>query len=482
MLRSFVLVYFFTLSSFLFANKIKNEKNSFDNTFYRIYYNTVSKNTEKALFSVDSLLKTVKNPREKSKALLLKASVLGKTNKPSFALKYADMASELAINHKYNDLVSWAYYYKGLLYTYPGFYERADIMFEEANNYSLDVKDDDLRGILKTLLLKGKAESQMSKDEFNNAKKILLEAISKFQKGSLNKAEATAILGRLYELLGQCYYELNELDLSLRTYYKAENHLNKWHTQNTIYTGRVYHKMSDIYFDIKEKDSTFKYIMKSLPIAEVSNDLIFKKNINQSLIKFYSRYNNFDVLKVLLKHKDSLEEVIEYNNKLLVDNMDSYPFKDLKTEKTIKEPAENWKTEIIFFALLPLLLLSIFIYKYREKKKRIEKSNQEIKDLKQRQTTNLNELIEAVKTYDSAILMKFQQACPDLYKKLINSHIKLTDSEIILCAMIWLKFTTKEIARYTFVQPKTVQTKKYRLRKKLSLPSGTDLYKWMNDL
>ncbi|MFC3157400.1 helix-turn-helix transcriptional regulator [Chryseobacterium arachidis] len=50
------------------------------------------------------------------------------------------------------------------------------------------------------------------------------------------------------------------------------------------------------------------------------------------------------------------------------------------------------------------------------------------------------------------------------------------------CALLKLKLTTKEIAKYTFIETRTVQNKKYRLRKKLEIPQSVDIYNWIDGI
>ncbi|MEF9478878.1 hypothetical protein OWR28_15180 [Chryseobacterium sp. 1B4] len=48
--------------------------------------------------------------------------------------------------------------------------------------------------------------------------------------------------------------------------------------------------------------------------------------------------------------------------------------------------------------------------------------------------------------------------------------------------MLKLHFTSKEIASYTLVQHRSVQQKKYRIRKKLNIPKETDIYHFFDTL
>ena len=48
--------------------------------------------------------------------------------------------------------------------------------------------------------------------------------------------------------------------------------------------------------------------------------------------------------------------------------------------------------------------------------------------------------------------------------------------------MVKLGLSSKEIAKYKFIQHKTVQNKRHIIRKKLNLPNNEDLNKWVESL
>lgn len=63
----------------------------------------------------------------------------------------------------------------------------------------------------------------------------------------------------------------------------------------------------------------------------------------------------------------------------------------------------------------------------------------------------------------------FEQTHPDFFKTLYMLHPDLSPNEVRMCAYIMLNLTTKEIAGLTNRSPRTVETVKYRLHKKLGL-------------
>ena len=78
-------------------------------------------------------------------------------------------------------------------------------------------------------------------------------------------------------------------------------------------------------------------------------------------------------------------------------------------------------------------------------------------------------------------MILFEKKYHTFYENLISKHPNLTKTELVLCALIRLNLSSKEIADYTYVQHKTVQTQKNRLRKKLNIPSDTNLYSFFKN-
>ncbi|MEP1094092.1 MAG: LuxR C-terminal-related transcriptional regulator [Cyclobacteriaceae bacterium] len=71
--------------------------------------------------------------------------------------------------------------------------------------------------------------------------------------------------------------------------------------------------------------------------------------------------------------------------------------------------------------------------------------------------------------------MHFENVHSDYFKRLREEFPSLSSSELRMCGFIRLQLTTKEIANMLYVEPKSVQTSRYRLKKKLNVPSDEDL-------
>ena len=95
---------------------------------------------------------------------------------------------------------------------------------------------------------------------------------------------------------------------------------------------------------------------------------------------------------------------------------------------------------------------------------------------------SFEEVAELARTNDSTFATRFQEVYPEFSEKLKETHPKLTKTEFELCALVFLNYSSKEIAGFQFVEHRSVQTRKSRLRKKLSIPPAQDLYNYLTNL
>jgi len=70
----------------------------------------------------------------------------------------------------------------------------------------------------------------------------------------------------------------------------------------------------------------------------------------------------------------------------------------------------------------------------------------------------------------------------DFYKTVKERYSTLTMVDLELCAYLRLEMSTKEIARQLNLSVRGVETRKYRLKKKLELEKDQDLNKFINTL
>lgn len=94
-------------------------------------------------------------------------------------------------------------------------------------------------------------------------------------------------------------------------------------------------------------------------------------------------------------------------------------------------------------------------------------------------TDAVNELIQLVHNNDQSFHLKFSETFPTFNKQLLKINPQLSHSDLEYCALIKLKFDTKEIARYKNATLNSVISKKYRIRKKLNISTEENMYTWI---
>lgn len=94
----------------------------------------------------------------------------------------------------------------------------------------------------------------------------------------------------------------------------------------------------------------------------------------------------------------------------------------------------------------------------------------------------LIKLVEKSKKQDQdwdTFKMHFEQVNPGFFDRLLLKEPRLTPRELRLCAYLKMNLSTKEIATLLNYSVRGIETARYRLRKKLDLPAGTDLNTYM---
>ena len=123
------------------------------------------------------------------------------------------------------------------------------------------------------------------------------------------------------------------------------------------------------------------------------------------------------------------------------------------------------------------------------KKQHIKDLNDEVNHLKELldkdfyTEENLKDLISSAEINDAVFIEKFELFYPHFFDKVKNlSATPLVLSELKLCALLKLGFTTKQIATYTNSSVKSVEGRKSRLRKKINIPADLDSKVWFLDI
>ncbi|WP_260264034.1 helix-turn-helix transcriptional regulator [Elizabethkingia ursingii] len=94
----------------------------------------------------------------------------------------------------------------------------------------------------------------------------------------------------------------------------------------------------------------------------------------------------------------------------------------------------------------------------------------------------VREIINLAEQRSPLFLEKFQLFFPDFIPALLRINPDLVSSELQMCALIKLEFRTKDIAVCTDSTVKSVESRKYRVKKKLNIPSNVNIDCFLNQL
>ena len=262
----------------------------------------------------------------------------------------------------------------------------------------------------------------------------------------------------------------------------GDNNITEYYKATVIHADANFNKAIGNYKKAivlyKESLNIYKKIKK---IEEVK---LSHKLISETYSQLNDEDNSHKYLISYTKITDSINARYNQNIDVVIGNFLS------DQEKEYQKKEKKYNSLIVVVITFFLSVVLFIVYNYRKKRRKIieekeqiiNQKNIESKKLKQKLNVAFDEVILLAKKNDSSFLVRFQEVYPNVCEKLLENNPKLVNTELTLCAMVWLNFSSKDIASYTNVQPKTVQTKKYRLRKKLNIPENINIYTWLKNL
>ncbi|WP_431612112.1 tetratricopeptide repeat protein [Chryseobacterium sp. 'Rf worker isolate 10'] len=405
-------------------------------------------------------------------------------------IQYAKQTEEEASNINDYKSICTGLRMAAISYYSLGLYEEAQEMLTKAFSIADKISDPDdfyeSRGDLYSV--KGDiAYYGHSNNRIPDYFKYVKNALTEFSKIKNSKTRNSSS-GKAYSDLGLAYAEKKMFDSA---YHYMNISLNlaridkNYYNECVVLNGLVYTS-----FTQKNYQQTINYLETLIPLSKKTNQLVILKLAYQTMQESYhqlgSKEKEMEYLAKYTKLNDSLAQA----DKLL---------KNRSFQKIINEKEETFLNEkdklylLIAATCLLSVLLCYFGYKafkkYKVEKEKIqhkenvivEKESQLI-ELKQKVNNAFDEIVDLAKKDDSVFLTRFQEVYPDIIKKLLKINPQLQPSELKFCALLFLNFSSKDIATYTFVQHQSIQTRKSRIRKKLNIPPGEDIYLWMKHL
>lgn len=225
----------------------------------------------------------------------------------------------------------------------------------------------------------------------------------------------------------------------------------------------------------------------SMKKSDFRNALFYYKETEK--IEGYQNHMNIELLydNIILSYKNlqledsvKLYEAKKDSLKLNISENQNKSLHNLLNEK--EEEKENYTLIIIVCAIVTVVL----IFAIRKKMifgKKVDKSQHYLKPTSEiRREEDYSTLLEMFKKNDLAFIIYFNEVYPEFSQKLIGLNPKISQSEIEFSAYLKLKIPTKDIVRYRNLAHRTVQNKKYIIRKRLNIPKEKDIYQWFDEV
>jgi len=420
------------------------------------------------------------------KAKSLKADIntylgLGEQEK---ALNSANKLYDIATSEGDDYHTGQALIARALSYAYLGFFEKAMKTNKDAEEVCKKIKDnDDLYSSLGQVYA-GRAE--IMNLQYESPQKTLaydLKSIEYYKKIK-NRKKRNGWLAIQYSSVGYTYIDLDDYKPAIY-YNKKAYELAKLENDSINQAFGLY-GLGSAFMEMNQSDSSVHYYKKALPIFEKANDVYRLQYIYDDLASIYEKMGDDKIYSYYSKKSRELSDMIRKKEKIETDKV---------SNTIIEQEKQSWyKSFYIFIGSVVLLAVIFFFFtlkyfkSYKEEKEQKEnmeddliEKEEELSHLELKINDAFTELLELAKNNDSSFLSRFKEIYPYFYNKLITTYPELTTGQLQFCAMLKLNFTTKEIANYSNISVRSVETRKNRLRKQLEIPSEVDLNKWMMD-
>lgn len=278
----------------------------------------------------------------------------------------------------------------------------------------------------------------------------------------------------LYVLLGEYYLEQTKYDSASWFLNQSLVIAEKY---NFPYVSTTYLNLGNLYAKQNKPDSALICYFRA-------EENLQKTNLKSEFLPVYMEIAAvYEKIGMPNKAKEYKEKEILLDNELAKERlMATENALDILLKAETTKVSDKHKREIYSFTgVFFLLLLTVSGYYFsllKKKQEQLSGKEAETGELKQKVNESFDEVLAMAKRNDPAFPIRFKEVYPEFSRRLLQKHPDLINSEFSFCAMIFLNLSSKEIAQYTYVEHRSVQTRKYRLRKKIGVSAGTDLHEY----
>lgn len=375
---------------------------------------------------------------------------------------------------------------------------------------------------------------QAIKRQYNNIA-VVYQDLQKYDTANTFLRKALEININLGDKLGQGtnimnigYGQLNSADFdnALISFQQALDLFTE--LDNRLHMAECYLNFGFCYHDAKKTDKGIEYFKLGLKEGQSQGYDRIIYSAAEALSNIYTeRRDTANAYSYVMIEKSAGDSLFANQKQKLLSKLElQYIYEKKEFERQLAQQTKNTIMLIIIFSLISGLVILGLIFSRHKLKSRfilLEKDKIESElDIKNRELSvnlislikknemlseisdklvhlELNEKANDTKTAISKISrelrnstndkmlnefsMRFQEVHAGFYEKLLKSYPDLTQNELKLCAFLRLNMSTKDIAELTGQQLPSIDRARYRLRKKLALPSSeTNLVTFLSQI
>ena len=213
---------------------------------------------------------------------------------------------------------------------------------------------------------------------------------------------------------------------------------------------------------LKQEENEFNTLENLILVSEKQNDLRLSR-VRTNRIILVSILSSSILLLILLSLKFNNDLQKEKNRRL-----------NLEKDKINEEL--KLKRRELFSKVNFISQRNDYLNKLRDQIGDDVSNPQNLNNIKR----EIKNITTSEKTYEEFDKM-FSKVYPKFYKRL-NATAKLSQTDIRLASYIKMNHSNNEISRISGISPRTVESQRYRLSKKLNLAKGQDLNRFIFDI
>ncbi|MDT0556138.1 helix-turn-helix transcriptional regulator [Patiriisocius hiemis] len=389
----------------------------------------------------------------------------------------------------------------------------ADTYLEKAKRYYTKIKD--TSGLLDVMQFPAYAKYVNSEAE-ESISMVLedLETYKNVENDQMYYSFAIFLLTSNYLHLGDIdkAHEYNSIYKSL----EGNEYIEPYYY--LTYNNSIKTCFVEYYFKYQNLDSV-KYYLDGIYLKEGSKDINVQKQLYEDYIKYYRLTNNLEKEKIYLdslgRFNKSLLEKASVSSVNLIEELSETQLV-LNEESINKQKTRRYIYFLLAGIALLLVLLILYFKKIKKKEYQISDISSSFQNLRSKQeklavkNVELEEFLVSVRKDVKQIalmdsLNEQRKSINNLYKKIhlsqndfVNSddHLKvissinedfflqaekdfpqLDDLEVLICYYLLTGFKNKEIAMFTKRSLRAIESKRYRVAKKLGVDSSKETLK-----